>query len=145
VSRLTKQIRLVLISSSLALASCGRQPQPGVGYQQVRPGGPNQMPPVCGPVDGQPGAREVACGPGGEPGAAYGSSGAYQSNYYGPGHYFGHHYWGWGGSSSHGSSSALHSGSSSTGVGRTSSGFSGHSGSVSSRGGFGSSGHGVSS
>jgi hypothetical protein len=51
VSRLTKNIRLVLISSSLVLPGCGRHERI---YAPRRVGGPNpNMPTACGPVDGR--------------------------------------------------------------------------------------------
>jgi hypothetical protein len=51
VSRVTKHIRLVLISSSLlALPGCGGRDE---ATCETPPGRDPNMPPVCGPVDGR--------------------------------------------------------------------------------------------
>jgi hypothetical protein len=50
-SRLTKQIQLVLISSSLAMYGCQHEPDDEASCRQQQPRG--GMPPVCGPVDGR--------------------------------------------------------------------------------------------
>lgn len=125
-SRLTRQIRLVLISSSLVLSGCQRTPSAGPGCTQ-RPLVPGQaeanneqeLPAACAAVDGQSGYH----------GAGYHGAGYHGAGYYGTGY----HFWG------------SHGGSASTGA--TSSSLGGRSGAIggSSRGGFGSSAHGVSS
>lgn len=51
-SRLTKQIRLVLVSSSLALMGCQRQPEGGPTCVPTPSKDPKQPPTACGPVDG---------------------------------------------------------------------------------------------
>jgi hypothetical protein len=105
VSRLTKQIRLVLISSSLALGGCGRNPQTGLDCQQRPPGDGKQTPSVCGPVDGQ--------------------SGTHGTTYHNYG--YGHHFWSWGGSSvGHNGTSSWSGGHAGVGSARGGFGSSGH-------------------
>jgi hypothetical protein len=99
VSRLTKQIRLVLISSSLALGGCGRGEQAGVDCQRQPPGDGKQMPPVCGPVDGNRGT----------------SGHGYHSGYWGSS-WFGHGGT-WGGSAGHAGSVSARGGFGSSGHG----------------------------
>ena len=50
-SRLTKQIRLVLISSSLILPGCQQKPAGEPDCNRRQPGA--AVPPACGPVDGR--------------------------------------------------------------------------------------------
>jgi hypothetical protein len=62
VNRLTKQIRLVLISSSLVLPGCGPQWSNGPRYMPRSAGGPRPvMPTACGPADGQYGGPVERC------------------------------------------------------------------------------------
>jgi hypothetical protein len=122
VSRLTKQIRLVLISSSLILPGCQQNQAAGPNCEQRPPGdgqkgvagGQAAMPSVCGPADGR-------------------------STGYGGYHGYGYHFWGFG------RSTVNSPGVSSPGMG-VSSGIGGKSSTIGSvRGGFGASAHGAGS
>jgi hypothetical protein len=63
VSRLTKNIRLVLISSSLVLPGCGPQSSNGLRYMPRSAGGGRPaIPSACGPVDGQYSGGSVSGG-----------------------------------------------------------------------------------
>lgn len=80
-SRLTKRIRLVLISSSLALTGCERNPGADPDCRQRPPGDGKQLPSACGPVDGQSGAHGTGHCDYGRPfwggsGSSFGGNGA---------------------------------------------------------------------
>ena len=83
-SRLTKHIRLVLISSSLVLPGCDHGWDDEAACEPATGETNSNLPPACGPVDGR-----------------YRGGGGHYAGYHGYGGHYGGSTWGRGGSSSH--------------------------------------------